>query len=300
MTKKIELTFLGTSDAVPTKQRSHTSILLNYAGENILVDCGEGTQRQFRFAELNPCKITRILITHWHGDHVLGIPGILQTLALSGYNKTLYIYGPKGTKEFMQNVLKTFVFVREYEIQVQEVFGRFLETEEFYIEAQQMTHGTPTNAYNFVLKGQIRIDRKKLEKAKIPSGPHMKLLKQGKNMAYKGKKYLAKDFVIKEKDKKISFILDTSLNSKIVPFVKQADLLVCESSFAQDLQDKAKEYNHLTSKQAGEIAKSAKAEKLILTHLSQRYYNNPKQLLDEAKKVFKCSELASDFTKVTV
>ena len=109
MTKKIELTFLGTSDAVPTKQRSHTSILLNYAGENILVDCGEGTQRQFRFAELNPCKITRILITHWHGDHVLGIPGILQTLALSGYNKTLYIYGPKGTKEFMQNLLKTFV-----------------------------------------------------------------------------------------------------------------------------------------------------------------------------------------------
>lgn len=300
MTKKIEITFLGTSDAVPTQQRSHTSILLNYSGENILVDCGEGTQRQFRFAELNPCKITRILITHWHGDHVLGIPGILQTLALSGYNKTIYIYGPKGTREFIQNLLKTFVFVREYKIEVQEVIGRFLENEEFYIEAQQMTHGTPTNAYNFVLKGQIKIDSKKLEKAKIPSGPHLKLLKQGKNMMYKGKKYLAKDFTTKEADKKISFILDTSLNSKIVPFVKQSDLLICESSFAQDLQDKAKEYNHLTSKQAGEIAKMSKSKKLVLTHISQRYYKNTKQILDEAKKVFKNSELASDFLKLTV
>ena len=86
-----KITFLGTSDQIPSRSRNHTSILLTYEGENILIDCGEGTQRQFRKANLNPCKITKILISHWHGDHVLGLPGLLSTLALSGYNKTLHI-----------------------------------------------------------------------------------------------------------------------------------------------------------------------------------------------------------------
>ena len=96
----MDLTFLGTSQAIPTKSRNHTAMLLRYEDEMILVDCGEGTQRQFRKAEINPCKLTKLLITHWHGDHILGIPGLLQTLALNNYNKTLDVYGPSGTKRF--------------------------------------------------------------------------------------------------------------------------------------------------------------------------------------------------------
>src|SRR3989344_5690783 len=95
MTKEIKLTFLGTADAIPSKARNHTAILLSFGGENILVDCGEGTQRQFRKADLNPCKITKILITHWHADHVLGLPGLLKTMAMNGYNKKLVIYGDR-------------------------------------------------------------------------------------------------------------------------------------------------------------------------------------------------------------
>src|SRR4030067_2460046 len=102
---KIPITFLGTSQSIPTEKRNHTAVLLKYKDENILVDCGEGTQRQFRKAHLNPCKVTRILITHGHGDHVLGLPGLLSTLSLSGYQKTLCIYGPKGTKEFVKEML---------------------------------------------------------------------------------------------------------------------------------------------------------------------------------------------------
>ena len=117
----IKIIFLGTTDAIPSAERNHTSILLEYKDENILVDCGEGTQRQFRKAKLNPSKVTRILITHWHGDHVLGLPGLLQTLAFSGYNKTLDIYGPKGTKEFVRIILKTFAFQGKYKIEVKEV-----------------------------------------------------------------------------------------------------------------------------------------------------------------------------------
>ena len=296
----IKLTFLGTSAAIPSAKRNHTAILLTYYGENILVDCGEGTQRQFRKARLNPCKITRILITHWHADHILGIPGLLKTFALSGYNKTLFIYGPRGTKILMKALLKLFAFKGEYPIKVEEVDEKFFETKDFYLKAKKMTHSVPCNAYIFVKKGQIRIDKQKLKKTKLPSGPLLQKLKHGKNISHKGKKYLAKDLTFEEGDKKISFVLDTSMNRQVVSFVKDSDLLICESNFSSEDKAKAKEYKHLTSKQAAEIAKKSKSKKLILTHLSQRYENNPKKVLNEAKKVFKNSYLVNDLDVVEV
>jgi len=125
---KISVTFLGTSQAIPTATRNHTAILMHYKEENILVDCGEGTQRQFRKLKLNPCKITRILITHWHGDHVLGLPGLFQTLELNNYSKTLHIYGPKGTKKYIKEINNLFIHSGKLKIKVHEVYGKFLET----------------------------------------------------------------------------------------------------------------------------------------------------------------------------
>ena len=300
MVEKIKITFLGTSDAVPSAARNHPAILLTYSGENILVDCGEGTQRQFRKAKLNPCKINRILITHWHADHVLGIPGLIKTLALRGYKKTLYIYGPKGTKSFMKIFLKLFAFRQEYPIKVQEVEGKFFETEDFYLEARKMTHRIPCNAYSFVKKSKTKIDKKKLEKFKIPSGKHLQKLKQGKNLTYKGKKYLAKKLTYEQGEKKISFVLDTSFNKSIVPFVKNSEILICESTFMDSLKKMAKERYHLTAKQAAEIAKKAKAKKLFLMHISQRYSRELKKVLAEAKKIFRNSYVPKDFDKVLI
>ena len=296
----IKLTFLGTSASIPSADRNHTAILLTYYGENILVDCGEGTQRQFRKAKLNPCKITRILITHWHADHILGIPGLLKTLALSGYNKTLFIYGPRGTKVLMKALLKLFAFKGEYRIKVEEVDKKFFETKDFYLESKKMTHRVPCNAYIFVKKGQIRIDKQKLKKTKLPSGPLLQKLKHGKHISHKGKKYLAKDLTFEEGDKKISFVLDTSMNKQVAPFVKDSDLLICEANFSSEDKVKAEEYKHLTAEQAAEIAKRSKSKKLLLTHISQRYKRNPKKILDEAKKVFKNSHLVKDLDVVEV
>ena len=290
----MKLTFLGTSAQIPSASRNHTSILLDYPGENILIDCGEGTQRQFRKAKLNPCKITRILITHWHGDHILGLPGILSTLALSGYNKTLYVYGPKKTKVFMNELLKLFNFSKEYKIVVEEVSGKFFENDDFYLEAKAMKHGIPTNAYNFVEKGQRRIDRAKLKKSGLPSGPLLQKLKDGKNVSFEGKKYLAKDLTYSEEDKKISIVLDTANHAGISSFVKDANLFICESSFHSELADKAKEHLHLTSKQAGEISKKAKVGRLVLTHIGGRYEMVPKKILEDAQKVFKNCVVAKD------
>ncbi len=302
MTEKIKITFLGTSDAIPSARRNHSAILLNYKDENILIDCGEGTQRQFRKAELNPCKISRLLITHWHGDHVLGIPGLLQTLSLSGYNKILYIYGPRGTKQYMENIMKAFKFVGKYEIKVEEIFnkGKFLETSDFYLEAEQMEHGISANAYNFVIKDKIRIDKKKLEKSKLPEGAHIQELKKGKDISYQGKKYKAKDFTYSEEGKKISVVLDTAMNPRIEGFVKDAELFICESSFGSELEKEARERMHMSVNQTASVAKKAKIKKLILTHISSRYEKNLNQILNEAKKIFKESYLVKDLDVVEV
>ncbi len=301
MPSKIKLYFLGTSAQIPTAKRNHSAILLTYEGENILMDCGEGIQRQFRIAKLNPCKITRILISHWHSDHILGIPGLLSTLALSGYNKKLYIYGPKGTREFMRDLLKIFNFQKKYEIIVEETNGgKFYETDSFYLESERMHHGIPTNAYSFVIKDKFRLNKKKIEKSKLPFGPLLKKLKEGKDIVYEGKKYRAKDFVYEEKGKKISIVLDTLINERIIPFAKNSDLLICDSSFSSELGEQAKEHLHLTAKQCGEIAKKSKSKKLILTHISQRYENNLKELLNDAKKEFKDVHIAGDFDELIV
>ena len=300
MTSKIKLNFLGTSAQIPTAERNHSAVLLTYNEENILVDCGEGTQRQFRKAKLNPGKITRILISHWHGDHVLGLPGILQTLALHGYNKTLYIYGPRYTKEFVRDLLKVFNFQKKYEIQVEEITkaGEFFKGKDFHLESFPLSHGIPCNGYSFVKEGQIRIDKKKLEKSKLPLGPLLSEIKKGKDISYNGKKFKAKDLTYVDNQIKVSFVLDTENLNGISKYVENANILVSEASFDESEKEKAKEHLHLTSKQAAEIAKKSKVEKLLLTHISQMYENNSDVLLKEAKKVFNNSKIVKDFDVV--
>lgn len=298
MTEKIKITFLGTSDAIPSAERNHSSIWVNFGGENILVDCGEGTQRQIRKAKLNPCRITRILITHWHADHILGIPGLLKTLAMSGYNKTLYIYGPKGTERLMAAFLKLFAFENEYPIKVREVSGRFLETKNFYLEAEKMIHGIPCNAYNFVEKNRIRIDKKKLREFRLPSGPFLQKLKEGKDITYDGKKYLLKSLTYFEKGKKISFVFDTRANDRIVPFAKDSDILVCEACSID--KEGADRYKHMMAEQVAQIAKRARVKKLILSHISQRVEKNLKGNLNRAMKIFKNTSIAKDLDVIEI
>jgi ribonuclease Z len=300
MTSKIKVFFLGTSAQIPSARRNHSAILVNYNDENILVDCGEGTQRQFRKAQLNPCKITRIMITHIHGDHTFGLPGLLSTLNFSGYNKELQIYCPKGAKKIIKEFIDLEHLKNGLRIKIQEVSGKFYENEEFYLQAESMQHGIPTNAYNFVIKSKYRIDKSKLKKYKIPQGPLLKNIKEGKDITYNGKKYKAKDLTYSQEGKKVSFVLDTLFNNKIKKFVENADLLICDSSFSSQNSKEAKEHMHLTAKQDGEIAKTAKVKKLILTHISQRYENNLKDLLDDAKSVFKNVVIAEDFNEFEI
>jgi len=298
--ENFKITFLGTGNAIPTVERNHSSILVSFLNENILMDCGEGTQRQFRTAKLSPCKLSRILISHWHGDHILGIPGLLQTLAMSEYSKTLKIYGPVGTKR-MFSAIEELMLGLKVNIEIFEVSsGIIVDEKDFIIETKEMKHGIPCNAYSIILKDKTRIDKKKLKKLKLPNSAILKDLIKGNDIIFQGKKIKSKDTVYIDKGKKISFIFDSSMNDNAVGISKEADLLVCESTFSLQEKELAKEYQHLTSEDAAKIAKKAKVKKLILTHISQRYEHNTKIIEKEAKKIFSKTFLAKDLDNFVV
>jgi len=300
MTEKVEIVFLGTGSAVPTIRRNHPSIFLRYKDESILFDCGEGTQRQIRKAKLNPCKLTRLFITHWHGDHVLGIPGLLQTLALNNYNRELEIYGPKGTKLYFHKIMDLFVHVGKIKINVNEISsGTIFENGDFKVEAEEMFHGTSCLAYSFIEKNKLRINKNKLAKLKIPYSPLIQKLKEGKDITVNRKKIKSKDVTYLQKGRKVTIVLDTKENKNINKIAKDSDVLISECTYFDD-EDLAKEYKHMTLKQVINIAKKSKIGKLILLHISQKYESNEKDFEKEARKSFKNSFLAEDLMKIEV
>lgn len=300
MAEKIRLTFLGTGAVVPTASRSHPAILLQYKNENILVDCGEGTQRQFRIAKINPCSLTKVLITHWHGDHVLGLPGLLQTLTLNGYNRKLQICIPKGTRNFLESMLRMFVLRDSLKYEFREIDqGVAIDTKDFQITAEKMSHDTPTLAYSFIEKSKLRINKTKLKKLKL-KGKIIGELARGKDIELNGKKIKFKDMTYLQEGKKVSFILDTRVNPNMEKIAKDSDLLICDSTYSEAEKDIAKEYGHLTAKQAAETAKKAKVKKLALVHLSQRYEAIPQVILREAKAIFKNTILPKDLDTLEI
>ncbi len=296
----MELVFLGTSCMVPTKERNHTSILLTYKSEGILVDCGEGTQRQLKIAGLKPSKITKILVSHWHGDHVLGLPGLIQTLGASEYSGVLEIYGPVGTKAHFKAMFEAFVFDRHYEIKVKEVSsGTVFEDKNFKIIALPLQHGIETLGYAFIEKDRRRINAKAVEKLGIPEGPLLGELQDGSTIMFKGKKVTPEDATTIVKGKKIAFVMDTVPCENAYALAEGSDLLVCEAAYASSLEEKARQYSHMTAREAALLASRSNSKEVILTHFSARY-KDTSEILEDAKEVFQEVRCAEDFMKVKI
>lgn len=298
----MKVTFLGTGSMVPTPERNHTSILLSYENENMLIDCGEGTQKQLRIAKIAPTKITKVLITHWHGDHVLGLPGFIQTLGANEYNKVLDIYGPKGSKEYLANMFKGFINEFRIKIRINEIKeGVFFKSKDYRLEAKMLNHSAPCYGYSFIESDKRNININHTKKFGLTRHPILKELQEGKNIVWKGQKISVDDATILRKGKKISFVLDTTYTKKAVELAKDADLLICEATHLEELKEKTEEYKHLTTKQAALIAKEADVKKLVITHFSQRYKEADAKMLEkEAKEVFKETVAAKDFMEISI
>ncbi|MGB9675488.1 MAG: ribonuclease Z [Candidatus Nanoarchaeia archaeon] len=291
-----KVVMLGTASAFPTKERAHTSIYLDVGKEAFLFDAGESVQRQILFAGLSPMKISKIFISHWHGDHVLGLGGLLQSYGINKRSTKLEIYGPAGIRKKINNLFQTFDLRIEYPIEVKDVKNKkVLETEEYKIVAEKCAHGAiPCLAYAFIEAAKRKINTEYLSKFGLRNHPIIKNLQEGKDIFWGNKKITAKKATYLVPGKKIVFILDSAFTKKLVSFASGADLLICEATFGEELRAEAKKFGHMCAKDAAELAKRAKVKKLILTHFSQRY-KDTNTLLMEAKKVFEETKCAKDF-----
>lgn len=305
----LHITFLGTSGMVPTKERNVQGIYLEFDGEGILVDCGEGTQRQMNIAGINRNKVRKVLISHWHGDHVSGLIGLIQTVGNALLNKDasevprLEIYGPTGTKEHMHHLLNSCIFELKVDLQVIELnprsLERFIDREKYAIDCIHLDHSTPCLGFRFVEKSRRRIDLKKASELGLEEGPALGELSRGKKISWKGAEVHPDDVTVSTPERKVSFILDTAICAECYQLAENADILVSEAAFSSELEHKAEQYKHMTAKQAAQIASRAGVKKLILTHLSQRY-KTPEQVLDDAAGVFENVEVAYDFMSLTI
>jgi ribonuclease Z len=296
----MELVFLGTSSMVPTKDRNHTSLLVRCKTYDILIDCGEGTQRQLKMKKISPTRIRKILISHWHGDHTLGLAGLIQTLGMSNYEGVLEIYGPKGTKKSIKALKDAFYFVDKVELKITECkTGKIFSDDSLKIESAELEHNIPCLGYSITEQDKRRIKVATVKKMGIPDGPLLGKLQKGKSVTWKGKKIMPKDVTYIVKGKKLAYVLDTSLCDNCFKLADEADVLVCEATFKSDLEEKSTDSKHLTAKQAAQIANQANVGKLILTHFSQRY-KSVIELEEDAKDLFHNTMSAHDFMKIKI
>jgi len=294
----MQLTFLGTSSMVPTKERNQTAVFLSYNSEGILFDCGEGTQRQFKIAGIPLSKVTKILLSHWHGDHVLGLPGLMQTLSSTDYAGTLEIYGPTGTKKRMESMFEAFVFDKKLSFKVKEVKqGMFFDNKEFQLEAYQLEHGIETLGFRLIEKDKRKVEMGKAAKLGIPEGPLIGKLQEGISIEHNGKKINPDDITRIEKGKIVAYVTDTVLCDGCYKTAENADLLMCEATYSSKLADKGEEYGHMTAKQAGQLANKANAKQLVLMHFSARY-KNTQEVEEDARNVFDNIICAKDFMRI--
>jgi len=303
----IEITFLGTGSMVPTKERNVIGMFLSYKNKGMLFDCGEGTQRQMNIAGINRNKVNYVFLSHWHGDHVSGLIGLIQTLGNQQIQNeerpTLHVFGPKETEERVEYMLKTCIFENKVLLEVHEITPQrneiltILENEDFYIQATRVDHSVPCLGYSFIEKDTRRMDMNKLKKYEITNGPIIGQLQNGQTITHNNQDITPEMVSELKKGLKITIIMDTGLCETAIELANNSDLLICEATYSSELGEKAESYKHMTAKDAALLANNANAKRLIITHISQRY-KTPGEVLDDAKNVYNNVEVAHDFMKV--
>jgi ribonuclease Z len=291
----MEIQFLGTGAGVPAKHRNVSSIALKLLDERNAVwlfDCGEGTQLQILKSNIRPRKIEKIFITHLHGDHIFGLPGLLSSRSFQGGNERLDIYGPPGVADFVRTALKVSQTKLSYELKFHEIkeTGTIFSDAQFTVTCLPLDHGITSYGYRIVEadhEGELQVER--LAALNIPSGPIYGKIKRGETVTLPdGQVINGKEFVGASKKGRIVTILgDTRKTQNSVILAQDADLLVHESTFNKNEAKMAKAYHHSTSHQAAEVALAAHAKKLVLTHISARYLTKDIiELENEAKELF--------------
>lgn len=300
----LTVVFLGTAGSIPTPKRSLPAIAIQRKGEVLLFDCGEGVQRQMIKAKVSFHRKMKIFITHMHGDHLLGLPGLLQTMSLLDREKKLEIYGPPGIKAFVEAIKQIVQFVLTFPIEVSEIgdVGVVCDEKEYKIHATWAEHVILSLAYALVEKPRAgKFYPEKARSLGVPEGPLWSKLQHGLTVKLPNERIVKPEEVLgsTRPGRKIVYTGDTKPFKSLIKLAENADLLIHDATFDDELWERAEEDGHSTPSQAVETAKKAKAKRLILTHISARY-KTADLLLEQAKKNFSHVGVAEDFMKIAL
>jgi ribonuclease Z len=298
----MKLVMLGTSAAQPTEKRSLACICLEKDGEILMFDAGEGAQVSFLRSGLGWNKKMKIFVTHMHGDHCIGILGLLQTMTLQHRQEPIEIYGPDGIEEFIANNIKSLNFGLSFAVMITAVRrGLVCEERAYSVYCEHADHGVP--AFSFLFEEKEKPGKFDLEKAKalgIPEGPLWHKLQLGEGIVIGGKTVMPEEVVgQKRAGKKIGVSGDTRPTKQLEEFFRGCDYLVFDCTFSDSLKDKALETHHSTAREAAMLAKNAGVRNLVLTHFSARYKDEA-ELAMEARQVHSSVIAARDLLEIEV
>jgi ribonuclease Z len=292
----LDIVFLGTAGSMPTAQRAPAALLVRRGGDKLLFDCAEGTQRQLLRSSVGLLELEEIFITHFHADHVLGLPGMLKTFALRGRGMPLTVYGPRGLVDLLGS-LKRVVGKLTYELKLEEVEpGDVLERDGYRLATFGVAHGVTAVGWSLIEATRPgRFDVERADALGVPNGPDRGALQRGETVgSVKPEDVLGPP----RPGRKVVVTGDTAPSDEIVEAAWGADVLVTEATFADEERERAAETNHQTATQAADVAQRANVGLLALTHLSNRYFGP--EIADEARSIFAETVVPRDFDIVEV
>ncbi|WP_096200882.1 ribonuclease Z [Bacillus sp. FJAT-45350] len=301
----MEIHFLGTGAGVPSTKRNVSSTVIRFLQQNgriWMFDCGEATQQQILSSPIKLSKLDKIFITHLHGDHIFGLPGLLGSRSFQGGTTPLTIFGPKGIKEFIETTIRISNTHLMYELSIIEIDdnheGEIFSDGELTVTVYSLDHVMPCLGYRIIeadKQGELNVE--KLKKARVQPGPLYKQLKNREVITLEdGRIINGADFIGPSIPGRVVAIAgDTRKCDATMRLANNADVLIHEATFCVDEASLACQFGHATTKEAAEIAKKANVSTLILTHISSRYQNKELEMEKEAKSFFENTFIAEDF-----
>jgi ribonuclease Z len=300
---ELKIVFLGTGSARPTPRRNVAGVFLQYGGDAVLFDCGEGSQMQVLRAGLRTSRLVAICLSHFHGDHVNGLPGFIGTMGLNGHVDPVALVGPRGIGRWLETLDALQILRPGFPLAVSEVAeGPVFEGEDFTISACKLKHRIPTHGFIFRerdLPG--RFDPERARALGVTPGPAFGRLQSGQTLTLDDGSTVAPEDVMgpTRRGRAIAYISDTRPSQNVVEAVAGVDLLVHEATYLHELKGQARERGHSTVHEAAEVAAKAGVGRLVLTHISPKH-GRRSEILDEARAVFPNTELAEDLAEFAV
>lgn len=299
----LNVTFLGTAGSLPTPERNPSAVLVNREGELILFDCAEGTQRQMMRARTGMMRLNYIFLTHLHADHILGIPGLLETMAFQGRENPITIAGPVNTIRLVECFKSVCYFSRSFIVQAVELEpGDVIKMKGFQVRAISTNHSVPSIGYS--LEEDMRLGRFNREAAislGVAPGPLFGKLQHGQTIEVDGRKIEPHEVMGPPRPgRKLVYTGDTRPCKSVQIASQGADLLIHECALASDMAQWARDTKHSTAAEAAEVARDAGVGQLVLTHISSRYSEDTSQLLKEAKSIFERTIVAEDLMSMDI